>query len=62
MNPRLVDDDVRHLGKILLDVVDFAAPGNVFGIARVRLPESDLVDAVGLLYHLPCETIGLEHL
>ena len=62
MNPRLVDDDVRHLGKVLLDVVDLAAPGDVFGIAGVRLPESDLVDAVGLLYYLLCEAIGLEHL
>ena len=52
MNPRLVDDDVRHLGQILFDVVDLAAPGDVFGIAGVRFPESDLVDAVGLLYHL----------
>ena len=61
MDPGLAQYDMRHFGKVILDVLDPLGPADR-GSVRARPPECDLVHPVGL----PCdpfgETEGLEHL
>ena len=62
MHAGLIEDDMRHFRQPVLDILDAAVAGQVFGPLRIGLPEGGLVDPVALLEHLPGEAEGVEHL
>ena len=62
VDPRLVDDHVRHFRQIVGNVLDPAAADDPVRVRVIRLPEGGLVHLIALLDHLIGETVGLEHL
>ena len=60
--PRLVDDHVRELRQALFGVLDAPGTPDLGLVFRVRPPEADLVDPVGLVDQTISQTERLEHL
>ena len=62
MHPRLVQDDVRHLGQPVLDILHPAGADQLRGVGGIGLPEGRLVHPVALFLDRVGEAEGLEHL
>ncbi len=62
VDPSLVQYDVGHLGKPVLNVLDAVAAPDLVRRVGIRLPEHRFVDPVGLVQHLVSKTERVEHL
>ena len=62
MHACLVDDHVRELGQVVLDVLDPPAADDLRPVLRVRLPEDRFVDPVRFLEQPLGEPERVEHL
>src|SRR5262249_17883317 len=61
MHAGLVEDDVRELGVVVLNVLNPAVSDDFFAFKIVRLPEGCLVDPIRLLLYTLAEAKGFEH-
>ena len=61
MKPGLIDQDMRHFGTVVGDILDPSDPVDMVRIGRVWHPKCGLVNPVGFAFDLVGKTKGLEH-
>ena len=61
MHPRLIEDEMRHLGQVILDILYAVDAGQPPGAFR-RAPEGDFIDLIGFPHDFFREAERLEHL
>ena len=62
MDPRLVQNDMRHFGQPVLDILNAAGSNDIGGGFRIGLPERCFIDPVGFVHHTVSKPERLEHL
>ena len=62
MDPRLVQDHMRHFRKPVLDILDAAGADDVLRGVRIGFPEGGFIHLIGLVPDLVGEPEGGEHL